>query len=138
MAKLTREQYNKWNAQAQGGFSFDFKHFCIWGEKRVRKTAEQLDKNIVEFVIEYRAEYETKTSEYGCKYNIQTGRHIPVLRVNIWRPTSTEGVYTSHGTGKVYDIGEAQNKQSYAVLCKLSGTVNSDDYMPEQYRTATA
>lgn len=138
MAKITREQLNKWNAQAQGGFSFDFRHFCIWHEKRLRKTVEQRDNNVVEFVIDYRAEIEEKTSEYGCKYKIETGRHIPVLRVSVWHPSGNDGVYVSHGMGAQYDIGDAQNKQRYDVLCKLSGAVNTDDYMPEQYRTATA
>ena len=138
MAKITREQYNKWNAQAQNGFSFDLQFFYNWHEKRLRKTVEQPDKNVVEFVIDYRAEYETKTNEYGCKWNVETGRHIPYLRVSIWHPSSSEGMYHSYGTGTTYDIGEPEDKRRYAALCNLSGTINTDDYMPEQYKVATA
>lgn len=33
MAKLTREQYNKWNSQAKNGFQLDLQYFLTWNEK---------------------------------------------------------------------------------------------------------
>lgn len=131
MPSITREQAQKWDAQARGGFRFDVRYYVIWGEKKLRKTVDLPGGRVVEFSIGYRAEYETKTNDYGCKWNVETGRHIPELSVTVWTPGSTEGVYTSQGMGQHIDIGPAQTKKSYKILCQLSETVNTDAYMPE-------
>jgi hypothetical protein len=39
MAKLTKEQYNKWNAQAKNGFQFDFRYFILHNEKTFCKIS---------------------------------------------------------------------------------------------------
>lgn len=131
MPSITREQAQKWDAQARGGFRFDVRHYVIWGEKELRKTVDLPGGRVVEFRIGYRAEFETKTNDYGCSWNVETGRHIPELSVHIWTPGGTEGVYTSHGLGKHIDIGPAQAKKNYKILCQLSETVNTEEYMPE-------
>lgn len=132
MPSITREQAQKWDAQAQGGFHFDVRNYAIWGEKELRKTVEIAEGRVVEFRIGYRAEYETKTNGNGCKWNVETGRHIPELVIRVWTPGETEGVYTSQGFGRHVDLGPAWDKKKYAVLCELSGLVNTDDYMPEE------
>lgn len=130
MAKLTREQFNKWNAQAQNGFTFDIQEFCVWNEKTLKKNHKLESGDVVEFRIEYDEEYETKTNEWGCRWNVKTGRYIPMLYIRIWHPSSTSGCYTSNGIYyERYELGEPENTKKYNVLCKLSAEVNTDEYM---------
>ncbi len=128
MAKITREQFNKWNAQAQNGFGLDLQYYVIWGEKTLTKKIELDNGNVVEFKIEYRNEYETKTNEHGCRWNVETGRYIPMLHITVWRP-SHSGCYVSSGIGKYERIGDAQTSKRYNVLCKLSAEVKTEQYM---------
>ena len=132
MPSITREQAQKWDAQARGGFRFDVRYYVIWGEKELRKTVELPGGRYVEFKIGYRAEYETKTNDYGCKWNVETGRHIPELSVRVWQPSGAAGVYSSSGFGKHIDIGQAQTKKNYKILCQLSETGNTVEYMPTE------
>ena len=62
MAKLTREQYNKWNAQAKNGFQLDLQYYLIWSEKTLIKDVQQEDGSIIRFKLWYMPEYETKTN----------------------------------------------------------------------------
>lgn len=130
MAKITREQYNKWNAQANNGFSLDIQYFVIWNEKTLTKKIKLENGNVIEFKIEYHKEFETKTNSYGCKWNVETGRYIPMLNITVWHPT-TSGCYTSSGWVKSERIGEVQNTKKYNVLCKLSAEINTDEYIKE-------
>ena len=130
MAKITREQYNKWNAQANNGFSLDLQYFVIWNEKTLTKKIKLENGNVIEFKIEYHKEFETKTNSYGCKWNVETGRYIPMLNITVWHPT-TSGCYASSGWAKSERIGEVQNTKKYNVLCKLSAEINTDEYIKE-------
>lgn len=130
MAKITREQFNKWNAQAKNGFQFDLECFMVWGEKTLTKKIKMENGDIIEFKIEYTKEFETKTNEWGCKWNVETGRYIPMLYITHWKP-STSGCYHSSGWAKTEVLGSPENSQKYNVLCKLSETVNTDEYMEE-------
>lgn len=130
MAKITREQYNKWNAQANNGFSLDLQYFVIWNEKTLTKKIKLESGNVIEFKIEYHKEFETKTNSYGCKWNVETGRYIPMLNITVWHPT-TSGCYASNGWAKSERIGEVQNTKKYNVLCKLSAEINTDEYIKE-------
>lgn len=130
MAKITREQYNKWNAQANNGFSLDLQYFVIWNEKTLTKKIKLESGNVIEFKIEYHKEFETKTNSYGCKWNVETGRYIPMLNITVWHPT-TSGCYASSGCAKSERIGEVQNTKKYNVLCKLSAEINTDEYIKE-------
>lgn len=130
MARITREQFNKWSAQAQNGFNLDLKHYVVWSEKRLVKTEKLQNGDVIEFNIEYRKEFETKTNEHGCRWNVETGRYIPELCITRWHPT-TSGCYASGGYAKREDIGEPQTSKKYNVLCKLSAEILTDNYMPE-------
>ena len=129
MAKITREQYNKWNAQAKNGFSFDLQFFVTWNEKTLTKKVKMENGDIMEFKIEYQKEFETKTNEWGCRWNVETGRYIPMLNVTHWKPSTTSGCYHSGGWEKSEIIGSPETSKKYNVLCKLSETVNTDEYM---------
>lgn len=130
MARITREQFNKWNAQAQNGFGFDLQYFATWNEKTLTKKIKMDNGNIVEFKIEYDKEFERKTNEYGYRQNVETGRYIPMLYITIWRPTQT-GCYTSAGWAKNERLGESETSKKYNVLCNLSARINTDEYMKE-------
>lgn len=127
MAKITRAQFEKWNAQGQNGFAFDLQHFLVWGEKRLHKIIPQENGDKLEVVLDYRPEYKRHTNEHGCSWNTETGRHIPYMSVTRWCPSGTDGVHISHGFSERENVGEISEKKNYAYLCKLSGTVNTDE-----------
>ena len=132
MPSITREQFNRWNAKAVNGFAFDLQTYCVWGEKSLCRYIHLDDDHKVELHVEYRDEYETRTSPYGCKYQMPTGRHIPELHVSAWtRSASGSGMFVSHGLGRWFKIGEPQTSKKYDVLCKLAATINADDYVKE-------
>lgn len=125
MGKLTREQYNKWNAQAKNGFQLDLQYFLIWGEKTLIKDIKQESGCIIRFKLYYMPEYETVTNEYGCKWNERTGRQIPMMKIDKLIPGNTKGVYVVHSIRYDIPMGEAEKTMKYATLCKISGEVNT-------------
>lgn len=125
MPNITREQFERWNAKAQGGFVFDIRQYAIWGEKTLRRIVGLQNGDKLEFRLLFQPENVTKRNEYGVRYTLETGRHIPTMHVSRWQPGNTEGVWTSHGLGKYITLGEAVPKKQYELLCKLSGTVEA-------------
>ena len=128
MAKLTKEQYAKWCEQAKNGFILDLRYYLTWGEKTLTKRIKTACGDVIEFRIEYMPEYKQTTNEWGCKWNERTGRYIPMLNVARWRPTGT-GCYSSSGYIAEKQIGEPEQTKKYNVLCKLSGEIETDEYM---------
>lgn len=128
MAKITREQFNKWNDQAKNGFQFDLQYFLTWNEKTLTKKIKMENGDIIEFKIEYDKEYEKYTNEWKVTRNVETGRYIPMLYITHWRPTQS-GCYTSSGWAKSEILGSPENSKKYNVLCKFSETVNTDEHM---------
>ena len=128
MAKITKDQYTKWSAQAKNGFSLDLQHYVIWSEKTLTKRIKMADGDAMEFKIEYMREYEQKTNEWGNKWSVETGRYIPTLTVTRWHPTGT-GCYSSGGYEEQKPLGEPEQTKKYNVLCKLSGEIDTDEYM---------
>ena len=129
MVKITKEQYTKWSAQAKNGFVLDLQHYVIWSEKTLTKRIKMADGDVMEFKIEYMKEYEQKTNEWGCKWSVETGRYIPTMTITRWHPTGT-GCYTSIGRyEEEKPLGEPEQTKKYSVLCKLSGEIDTDEYM---------
>lgn len=129
MAKITREQYNKWNAQAQNGFRLDLQYYVGWGEKTLIKSIKQTDGTIIQFKLWYIPEYETKVNEWGCKWNVKTGKQIPMMRIERLVPGHTEGVYSVHTAKDDMPMGEPEKTMKYSTLCKISGMVDTDAEM---------
>lgn len=127
MAKLTKEQYNKWNAQAKNGFQFDFRYFITHNEKTLIKNIPQDDGCIIQFRLWYFPEYETKTNDYGCSWNVKTGRQIPMMDVEKLVPDRVEGIYIVHTIKGNIKMGEPEKTMKYSTLCKISGVVNTDE-----------
>lgn len=127
MARLTREKYNKWNEQAKNGFQFDIQYYVMWSEKTLIKNVPQEDGSIIQFKLWYIPEYETKTNDFGCKWNVKTGRQIPMMRIERLVPGNTEGVYLVHTVRDDRPMGEPEKTLKYSTLCKISGEVNTDE-----------
>ena len=131
MPSITKEQFDKWNAKATNGFSFDLKQYVVWGEKTLIKHVNLLEGKIAEFRIWYRNEFKRVTNQWGCSYNVETGGKIPTLEVNILIPSGTEGVYRVHSFKSNIVLGDVEKKNNYNVLCKLANNVNVDEYIEE-------
>lgn len=126
MAKLTRDQYNKWNAQAKNGFNFDIEYYLIWGEKTLIKDIEQKNGVIIRFKLSYISEYETQTNEHGCRWNVKTGRKIPVMKIDRLVPCKTEGMYQVISVAENRQMAESEKTMKYSTLCKISGLIDTD------------
>ncbi len=128
MAKITKEQYTKWSKQAKNGFSLDLQYYVIWNEKTLTKRIKMADGDVMEFKIEYQRECKQKTNKWGCKCYVETGQYIPMLIVKRWHPTKT-GSYMSSGYEEEKPLGEPEQSKKYSILCKLSGEIDTDEYM---------
>ena len=128
MPKLTREQYNKWNAKATNGFSFDIQDYVFRGEKTLTRRIPIDEDHYTELHLMYRDEYITKTNEHGCRWNVTTGRQIPTLHVSKWTRGLSGEVYTSSGMGDWITVGEPQTSKKYDVLCKIAETIDASKY----------
>lgn len=124
MAKLTREQAQKWSAKAHNGFKFDVRHYVIWNEKQLTMVLPLDDGDKLEAVIRFR--------EKGDRFYTGITGYVPGLNVTRWHPSTVEGVYTAHGLGKWEPLGELQQKRSYDLLCKLSANVTAE-YILDKY-----
>lgn len=127
MPTLKKTDYEKWTAQAANGFKFDSYNYILWGEKELIRYIDNGDGTKTRYRLQYAHEYETITNNYGCRYNRETGRYIPELTISKMTPTTTEGCWNI-GQPARYTIGEPQTKRNYNTLCKLSATINIDDY----------
>ena len=119
MARITSEQFNKWNGQAKNGFGFDLRHYVMWNEKQLVKEIKNTDGTITRYTLFYYPEREKITRGNGYSWTQETGRQIPTLRIDTLHPTHTEGMYrVSHGED--ITIGQPEKTKKYATLCKLS------------------
>ena len=129
MAKITREQFEKWNAQAKNGFEFDLRYYLTWNEKVLTKKIKLENGNIIEFKLMYKNEYKSIVNEYGCRWNQETGRQIPYIHITEWKPSHNSETFYSSGMGKWEQVGEPQNSKKYNILCKISAEINTKDFM---------
>lgn len=85
MAKLTREQYNKFNAKCKNGFGLDLERFGIWGEKRCIKTMKfDDDPCLYEVIIDFIEE--TKNyAKIGVKVELVVNKLIPGRVEKVYR-----------------------------------------------------
>lgn len=119
--KITREQYNKWNAEARkyGNFQFDVERYVIWGEKQLVKDVPVANGEYIRFVIGY----------YEKRENWRTIGYVPMLNVDRLVPTDS-GCYRVHRVD-AKELGELVTKKNYNALCKLVGAVEDieDNYV---------
>ena len=58
MAKVTKEQYEKWNGQLENGWFLDLQRLVIWGEKDIRITDKISDTEYVDYTVSFWENYE--------------------------------------------------------------------------------
>ena len=114
MAKLTREQVDKWNEGNKNGFQFDITYFLYHSEKTLSKHIEIDDTHVLQCQIMFRDEMTQVTNSYGCKYPVHTGKVIPVIHFAY--SVKSGGMLVSHGLGYWHTLGEAIYKKNYKAL----------------------
>lgn len=120
MAKVTREQVNRWEAKLVNGFRFDLNFFLMWNDKRVKKCLKLEDGRMLEAVLEYR----DITHNYA-KVGVQ-----PVLHLSVWESCGPDsGMMKSNGMGAYIEMGATQDKRKYNELVKLSAMVDDGKIM---------
>ncbi len=90
MAKITKEQFNKFNAELKNGFRFDLNFFLTWNEKRATKKIELENNKVLKINLEY---YDN--SRY-IQYKKISGADL-VISFSVWEPSGD--LYVSYGIG---------------------------------------
>ena len=126
MATITKEQAMKRQAAAPTGWRYDWKHYVLWGENQITRSLNQDDGSILTGAVSFREIYETRTNEYGCRWNVPTGKYCIELRVSRW-VESGSGAWVSHGLGKTMRLGLGEfTRKTYKDLCKTAATVTDE------------
>jgi len=118
MATCTMKQVESWNAKCCNGFHFDIQHFCIWGEKQIKKHIILEDGRVLTATLGYRR----VKSANGYSY---TGKYRPFVHFQLWNKGANDTL-VSHGLGVFVDVGTEQSKQKFNELCKLSAEIDDD------------
>ena len=121
MAKVTREQFNKWNAKLMNDFRFDLHYFMTHNEKTAVKELKLADGRTLRAKLEFMEEREGWT----------TLGHRPVMHLSVWKECeSNSNFMTSSGVGVFVKLSdEISAKRNYALLCKLSGTISDTEIL---------
>lgn len=121
MAKLTREQWEKFRSQAPENWIFDAQHFVAWGEKTIAFKGPE-DENGKHYVIKIDYQEERTGEGWTAK---KTGRQIPIIRVERYTPTGN-GMFCSVVQIFKAAAGEPQKNKNYAYMCTLAATLDTD------------
>lgn len=125
MAKITREQYAKYDAQAPGDWSFDLQRYLVWSEKQVRKIIPLHDGKLMEATI-YHMERLEKHSNGYCTY---AGNYNIKLCVNVLWPSTVSGVYAV-GMGRDMILADGPfPRRDYKAICKAAETVTDEQLL---------
>lgn len=120
MAKVTREQLNKWNEGAGNGFKVDLQMLMFHGEKVLEYVGEErADKT--HFVVSMRFVDEAIGKGWMAK---RTGKQLLTVKVARYIPITDDGLcQVDFG---VYEevIGEPQNRKMFSYMQKMSHKVN--------------
>jgi hypothetical protein len=127
MARLTREQAQKWSAQAANGFTFDIEWFLTWNEKQLIKSIKQDNGEIIQFKIRFRKESERVQGRY-CAYTRETGRVIPEMDIYRLLPLES-GCYRVLTIKSGVTLGEPQEKRAYKTLCECSKDIDTAEWL---------
>lgn len=117
MAKITREQYNKFNEKCKNGFSLDLQFFATWNEKRCIKTIQMPDDvNLYEVIIEFTNEYKN-FAKIGVKVEFIVNKCVPT------------------GTANMYSVHELKREEISDILPRKSAKIlqeRTNDYTEEK------
>ena len=127
--KVTNAQIEKWNSKMGQGFRTDINRLLTWGEKQAHLMLKQEDgKTYLELTLYYEPQYKSVANEYGCTYNVPTGKYIPVVNARKWIDKGT-GMLHGYGLGKTFDVGEPCDKKMFSTLQKLTHTIDIHKYL---------
>ena len=112
--KLTQKQVEAKRKITPAGYEYDIMYALVHGEHTARRILEISDTEYIEARLVYMEEYETKTSDYGCRWNVPTGRQVPNVHISLWY--KKEGCATSNGLGVWAAIGSPQKSKNYKAL----------------------
>ena len=116
MAKITREAVKKMNDAMSNGWKVDLRHLLNWNEKQAELRIYNPEQTMY---IRATMFFRDKTENYR-----RVGKE-PVLNVSKW---FTDGQMSkSYGLGKMFHIGEVQNRAMFSKIQKLTA-----DYTPEK------
>lgn len=121
MAKLTREQWEKFRSQAPENWIFDAQHFVAWGEKTLAFKGPE-DETGKHYVIKIDYQEERTGEGWTAK---KTGRQIPVIRVERYTPTGN-GMFCSVVQIFKAAAGEPQKNKNYNYMCGVAATLDTD------------
>ena len=123
MAKITREQFNKWSAQLPEGWKFDLQCYVMWGDKQIYTDAPA-DEAGTFYRLTLRYRDETKGHGWNAE---KTGYQLPRLCVDRWNKTGTGDLYT---VVEVYAeiVGEKQKKRVYNYIAQLAAEIDAGSF----------
>lgn len=123
MAKITREQFDKWSAQLPQGWKFDLQKFVMWGEKQVFTDGPADDAGTF-YRLTLRYHEETTGKSWMSE---KTGYMLPRVSIDRYNETTTPGMYTVVG---VYaeTVGEKQKKRNYNYLAELAAGIDPQSF----------
>ena len=124
MAKLTREQLNKWNEGAGQGFKLDLQEYFNWHEKNLEYMGEARADGTF-FGVSFRYHDETIGEGWTAK---KTGKQLLYLTVDRYIPGSVEGVYQ---LDRLFSeiVGDPQNKKMFSYMQKMSHEIDLQGYL---------
>ena len=113
MPTITREQIIRRQSQAPDGWTYDYKHFVIWGDNQLIRNIDQEDGSVLRATVYF---WKEGQKLYGIK-----------LSVRRWVETSTPDVWSSSECGKYIRIGtEPFTRKNYKDLCKHAARVTDE------------
>lgn len=119
MAKVTKEQYKKWNEQLENGWFLDLQRLVIWGEKDIRITDKISDTEYVDYTVSFWENYENHRS---------TGTFDIKLTKREWKKSENTECYVSTGLGcSKLLVKDASTKKLYKLLVEISKNFTLED-----------
>ena len=108
MKALTKDQFNRWNAKAAGGFEFDPQAYIMRGDKELRKEIPHEDGTKTVYTIRQREH----TSYFKSTFEI-------IVSKDIHRPAGHDGMFyfTREDT---LTTGIFTPRRDYNAICKYS------------------
>lgn len=96
MPKITRKQYDNWNAKLSNGFRLDLQRFCVWNEKVAVRTIELPDGMVLKAEIGWH-----ELSKNWCVIGLK-----PRLTFSLWKHCENSDLWHGCGTGATVELSE--------------------------------
>ena len=119
MAKLTKEQFEKWQGMLADGWEFDYWHYLMHsGDKQVLRRIRLEDGKTLKATVSY----------YPVRENFREVAQQPTINLSIWAYDDS-GYGHSYGLGANFKLGTQQTKKRYNILCDIANTLSDADIL---------